>query len=472
MNNKFDYFVILAEMRTGSNFLESNINAFSDLHSFGEAFNPVFIGYPNKTDLLGIDQETRDADPNTVIEAVIAYDKGLGGFRYFHDHDPRVLDRMLDDPKCAKVILTRNPAESYVSWKIAAATGQWKLTNAAKRKKAQAVFDASEFSTFLQDLQSFQIAILNRLQKSGQTGFYIAYEDLQDVEILNGLASFLGSSEKVQELNKNLKPQNPEPLSAKVENYDEMERALADLDGFNLTRTPNFEPRRSPSVPSFIATAEEGLLFMPISGGPQASVTQWMSQIDSEELITGFSQKTLRQWKRRHKSHRSFTVLSHPLERAYATFCTKILSTDDNSFPHIRQNLETNFGLKLGSPDQPLNKDQTRTAFAGFLEFVTTNLNGQTTIRVDAHWATQTAILQGFGEFCSPDMVLRAEDLQVMLPAIATQAKSKSIPDYVSSDPTTDITLSDIYDDALESLAQDAYQRDYVMFGFKKWNRR
>ena len=99
-------------------------------------------------------------------------------------------------------------------------------------------------------------------------------------------------------------------------------------------------------------------------------------------------------------------------------------------------------------------------------------MNGQTTIRVDAHWATQTAILQGFGEFCSPDMVLRAEDLPVMLPAIATQAKSKSMPDYVSSEPAPDITLSDIYDDALESLAQDAYQRDYVMFGFKKWNRR
>ena len=161
MNNKFDYFVILAEMRTGSNFLESNINAFSDLHSFGEAFNPVFIGYPNKTDLLGVDQETRDAEPTTVIDAVVEYDKGLGGFRYFHDHDPRVLDRILDDPKCAKVILTRNPAESYVSWKIAAATGQWKLTNASKRKKAQAVFDAAEFSTFLQDLQSFQITILN-----------------------------------------------------------------------------------------------------------------------------------------------------------------------------------------------------------------------------------------------------------------------------------------------------------------------
>lgn len=46
----------------------------------------------------------------------------LGGFRYFHDHDPRVLDMILDDPGCAKIILTRNPLDSYVSWKIAQAT--------------------------------------------------------------------------------------------------------------------------------------------------------------------------------------------------------------------------------------------------------------------------------------------------------------------------------------------------------------
>lgn len=62
------------------------------------------------------------------------------GFRYFHDYDPRVLDIALDDPRCAKVILTRNPLESFASWNIAQETGQWKLTNVKRRRDAKATF--------------------------------------------------------------------------------------------------------------------------------------------------------------------------------------------------------------------------------------------------------------------------------------------------------------------------------------------
>jgi len=116
---KFDYFVVFAEMRTGSNFLEANINMFDGLRCMGEAFNPHFIGYPQTDDIFGITQKDRDADPLALIEAVRKAD-GLCGFRFFNDHDPRVLDTILNDPKCAKIILTRNPVDSFVSWKIAA----------------------------------------------------------------------------------------------------------------------------------------------------------------------------------------------------------------------------------------------------------------------------------------------------------------------------------------------------------------
>lgn len=35
-------------MRTGSNFLETNLNAFGDLLCHGEAFNPHFLAIPTK----------------------------------------------------------------------------------------------------------------------------------------------------------------------------------------------------------------------------------------------------------------------------------------------------------------------------------------------------------------------------------------------------------------------------------------
>ena len=152
--SRFDYFVVFAEMRTGSNFLEANLNAFDGISCLGEAFNNHFIGYPNRTEVLGITQSQRDADPAALIAAIKADTAGrpsaISGFRYFHDHDPRVLGIVLPDPRCAKIVLTRNPVESYVSRKIAAATGQWKLTNVKFAKSETVRFSQSEFIRHLE----------------------------------------------------------------------------------------------------------------------------------------------------------------------------------------------------------------------------------------------------------------------------------------------------------------------------------
>ena len=43
---RFTSFIVLAGMRTGSNFLEANLNQFPDLKSYGELFNPHFVGGP------------------------------------------------------------------------------------------------------------------------------------------------------------------------------------------------------------------------------------------------------------------------------------------------------------------------------------------------------------------------------------------------------------------------------------------
>ncbi|MEM9636811.1 MAG: nodulation protein NodH, partial [Pseudomonadota bacterium] len=116
MTGRFDAFVVFAEMRTGSNFLETNLNAFDGITCHGEAFNPHFIGYPNRDALLDVTLDQREGDPMILLQRLLAPSPQMHGFRYFHDHDPRVLDAVLDNPRCAKIILTRNPAESYVSW--------------------------------------------------------------------------------------------------------------------------------------------------------------------------------------------------------------------------------------------------------------------------------------------------------------------------------------------------------------------
>ncbi|WP_425040407.1 sulfotransferase family 2 domain-containing protein [Primorskyibacter sp. S187A] len=473
MTAPFDYFVVFAEMRTGSNFLEANLNLFDGISCLGEVFNPYFIAYPNRTEVLGMTQAERDRDPVSLLERIKSQFGQLAGFRYFHDHDPRILQPMLDDPRCAKIVLTRNPIDSYVSWKIAQATDQWKLTDVAKRKDAKARFDAKEFETHVAALQTFQITLLNALQTRGQTPFYVGYDDLNSLDVMNGLALWLGIDAHLYSLDSKMKRQNPAPLSQKVENFDAMEQALSRFDRFDLTRTPNFEPRRGPVVPGYVAAAKASVMYMPIRSGPEKAVCAWLASLDETgvaALLSDFNQKTLRQWMRAHPGHRRFCVLRHPVLRAHTAFCDKILNTGQGSYKQLRRKLVNRFGVNL--PDEQCDMsgydaDAHRTAFKSFLAFLQQNLNGQTAIRVDAHWCTQTAALQGMADFATPDVVLRETELEQALPALAQAAGCERHVPFMAAQDVAPYTLTDIYDEEIEALTRAAYQRDYISFGFR-----
>lgn len=452
---------MFAEMRTGSNLLEANLNALPGLICHGELFNPHFIGKKDQTEFLGMDMAARDADPLAFWAKVRGQTPGLAGFRYFHDHDTRMFAPLADDPRCAKIVLTRNPLDSYVSLKIAQATGQWKLTNAKKLKTARIRFDGAEFTRHLGALQHFQIALLHRLQTSGQTAFYIDYDDLQDLEVLNGLAAFLGCDGRLEALDGKLKKQNPDDLADKVENPAEMDHALAALDRFNLSRTPGFEPRRAAGIPSFVAAGP--VLHMPIRSGPEAQVNDWLTAIGPVE--GDFNQKSLRQWKRAHPGHRSFTVVRHPLARAHAAFCRLL----DTPAPELRAAVQRLQGVQIPRAGQGYaGPDPFRDGFLAFLRFLKPHLAGQTGLRIDAHCASQSAILQGFAQFQGPDAVLREDRLSEGLAWIAGDC-GISAPPLPPADDLAFVPLAAIHARDLEEAARDAYGRDYHAFGFSDW---
>ena len=474
--SRFDYFVVFAEMRTGSNFLEANINSFDGLTCHGEAFNPHFVGFPNVDNVLGVTRDMREVDPAGLIATIKEKTPGMGGFRFFNDHDPRALDVILPDPRCAKIILTRNPIDSYISWKIAKATGQWKLTNVKHARSQQVKFDATEFERHMADLQAFQVRLLNTLQKSGQTAFYVAYEDLQDVDVMNGLAAFLGTDSRIEALDKKLKKQNPEPLENKVLNFDAMGDVLSRMDRFNLNRTPNFEPRRGPNVPTYVAAPRAPLLYLPLKSGPVEIVSDWLSQLDDGgEVLTKFSQKSLRQWKAAYTDHRTFTVLRHPLARAHAAFCDRILSMKNDSFPEVRESLRKQFGVPIPKfdpfrdPDGGYDDAAHKVAFLTFLAFLRKNLSGQTSLRVDPAWATQMALLQGMSDFTIPDLIMREDRIAHDLAILAAHIGRETMPGVPEVTDPHAARLAAIYDAEVESAARHAYQRDYVAFGFGDW---
>lgn len=447
---------MFAEMRTGSNFLESNLNALDGVTCFGELFNPHFIGKKDQTEMFGVTLAAREIDPMSLIAAARSATAGMVGFRWFHDHDPRVFEAVMANRRCAKIVLTRNPVESYVSLKIAQATGQWKLTNPKNLKQAKARFDGAEFEEHLETVQGFQVTLLNALQVSGQTAFYLDYEDIQDVAVLNGLASYLGVPARLEAIDQTLTVQNPQILTEKVTNPAAMEQALARLDRFNLSRTPNFEPRRSAAIPSFIASREAPVLFMPVRGGPEKRVVEWLEGFGA--LEQNFVQKSLRHWKRSNAGHRSFTVLRHPVDRAWSAFQD---ARGSGLGQEQRNVISRVHGVAFPKQGYASTGDE-RDAFIAFLRFLKRNLSGQTGFKTAPAWATQTAVLQGFALFNGPDVVLREDRLQEGLGWLCSEL-GVVMPPLRGPEPSG---LDALMTDEVEEVARDTYQRDYMGFGF------
>jgi LPS sulfotransferase NodH len=464
MSGRFKSFVVLAGMRTGSNFLEANLNALPGVVSHGEVFNPHFIGKKDQLALFGMDLAARAADPLVLLRRLREETTGLPGFRFFHDHDPRVFDAVMADAQCAKIVLTRNPVETYISWKIAQKTGQWKLTQARNRKQALVHFDLQEFDRHQSDAQVFHQAIQRQLQLAGQTAFQLDYGDLQDLDVLNGLVAFLGVAARLEALDKTLKKQNPEGVLAHVENPAEMEAALARTHPFDLQATPTLEQRRAPMVPGFVAAGGAGLLYLPVRGGPEDAVIDWLSRLGSGGVLGDFSQKSLRQWKRDQVAQRSFTVVRHPVARAWSVYCSQIL---DEGLPDIRKVMKQTYKMTL--PDGAETDAGTlRAGFLDFLRFAKMNLAGQTGLRVPPHWASQIAILQAFGQVQIPDVVLREDRLEAGLAWLAAEVGVAMVP-FVATPRQGRLPLARIYDAQVEKAAQDAWPRDYLGFGFAGW---
>jgi len=451
---RFTSFVILGAMRTGSNLLEKSLAAMPGVTVFGEAFNPDFPGFPDRSDLLGMDLAARDAAPLALFDRIRAA-PGLTGFRYFPGHDQRVLSAILDDPACAKIVLSRNPLESYVSLKIARHTGQWLLTKPTDRRETRVNFDPDEFAGHLEGLASFYGAVGRGLRERGQTAFALEYHDLTLAASLSGLARHLGLAGDMVP-SAAIVQQNPGPVADKLLNPEAAQVALAAVAA-DLVGRGGGDPGRGPAVRTFhAARGGAPLLFLPIPGGPVQPVVDWMGGI-CVGTDSGLGQADLREWMRARPHHRRFTVVRHPLVRAQAAFEAAMLGDEKAGLRDRILKLRKVRPALYDRRDEPEGR---RALFLAFLDFLRDCLNGQTPMRPEPAWIAQGACIAGFAEFAPPDRVIREDEMAAELPTLARSmgASVDLIPETAPVDAIAD-------DEELNRTARRIYPRDYLLFG-------
>lgn len=164
-------------------------------------------------------------------------------------------------------------------------------------------------------------------------------------------------------------------------------------------------------------------------------------------------------------------MLRHPILRAHEVFCHRILNSDKGSFLQLRRTLVRRYKLPLPEEGQEGQIDAAshRAAFMAFLTFLKGNLAGQTAVRVDPAWATQAEVITGFGEFTLPDLILREETLTEDLARLAQSVGYGDAPLIGHASFHGPHALEDIYDEEVEALGAEVYQRDYMMFGYGRW---
>ena len=458
------YFAIFGAMRTGSNLLERSINQFSGLHCHGELFNPAFIGKRNQTELAGYTLSDREQDPQGLIAALAAQDTNtIPGFRIFDGHDRRITQLALQDPSCRRVFLRRDPLDSYVSLKIARKTDQWMLGNVKKRKTAQIIFDPAEYADYCAELSAYHADLRRVMSAAGQTAFEIGYSDLKDMSVLNGLAGYLGSDQVLNKLEEPIKRQNPEPLGQKVENYNEMCASLKSGSATDGTARSTGPVIFRQMMRHFRANTADKLLYAHIPGVDADPVAMWMA--DSPAQAVAFrNQKALTKWLEATPGAMSFTVVWHPVVRAYHVFCTRILSDGPDNYPHIRKRLADHHGVKLPDP-YPVSSEDVAGSFEAFCMFLKANLAEQTGIRIDKDWAPQDALLEALGSVLPVRRVVRADEVGDFCATTRPDA-----PAIVVGDPSGFPPLEAIYSKRIENLVRAAYARDYRKFGFEAWS--
>jgi len=494
MSGQYKYFAIFGSMRSGSNLLEQSLNQYSGITCHGELFNPSFIGHPKSTDFLGFDFVMREKSPESLIEAMIKdADLGIAGFRVFHDHDQRTAQMALQDPKCAKIILQRDVLQSYISLEIALKTDQWLLHDAPDRRGGKIVFDPEDFAKYRTKQGGYYDNVREILQKSGQTAFWVRYPEQRDVDVLNGIAQFLGLNEGLKTVKETIRRQNPGSLRDKVENYDEMQVALSHWREEESIPQTSFDQLRRANIPKMVSCVTHPILFAPVPGGPNEEVLRWMNGIDEggtsksdfsqavmggEILHTGHNQRTLFEWMASNPDVATLTAVRHPLTRAYDAFMAKIFPTGEGTYGVIREQLVNYFGVALPEvafmegatrkslSDEGYSVGQHRAAFHGFLRFLKDNLSGQTSIRKDGLWDSQMTFLAGFTTAIPISIIVKEGQMDAGFRYVESVLDLP--PPAIGAPIKTDhmFTLDEVYSRQTENLARKAYGMDYGRFGF------
>ena len=399
------YFAIFGVMRTGSNLLERTLDRHEKLVALGELYNPAFIGGPGEETAFGATIEDRNRDPVGFLEKVIAAHPGqIPGFRIFMGHDRRMLDHAARDPVCARIVLTRDPVDSFLSLKIAQQTQQWMVRKAENRRLAKVEFNADEFADYEARLLAHYDGVRQTMRAAGAPWFEVAYDDLSDLATLNGAARYAGADDAMEAVEPRILRQNPPRAEDKVTNPEALAEYLSTRSAATPARkaSPQFTALRS----MLVARGVEAIC-APIPGVADAALRDFLMRAQAlsggdDKLVEGLKGKQIE--RRRGRGSFVFSLIRHPADRIRDVYMRFVFGGEA---PEGLERLRATLIADYGAP-----ADMTaETGFDAFLDFVGDAIAGRIAAPYHPAFAPQSDLLAAYAAETAVDFVARAETI-------------------------------------------------------------
>jgi hypothetical protein len=221
-------FLLVGMMRSGSNFLERKLGTLADVRCHGELFNPAFIGFSHECAgrLQGYERDqpaVRDRDESAFIAAVDqACDRPVIGLRLFLDHSSAMTSRLLYDPTVAKIVLSRNLLEAYISLETARETGVWLTTEVSAAAPKAVKVEVQKLITFALRQSLYYNDVQSVLHQTGQRYLQVDYKDIKSLDRLNEIAGFIGSAHRFAKVDEPIRKQNPGKLEDRIADFPKL----------------------------------------------------------------------------------------------------------------------------------------------------------------------------------------------------------------------------------------------------------
>ncbi len=200
-------FVLIAAPRTGSSHLCSYLSRHADILCHGEIFHSKRVQFrapgcrrEERKRLAGEFLNLRRRDPLALLERIYTMTGGRKsiGFKIFDGHSREALEYLLRDDNTSKIVLFRpNALARYSSQLVAIETETW---NAKTSERPKIIFHAEQFARSTQRYLQFFHNTIRILNETGQRYFFIRYDELNNLLMLERLIVFLKASGPAPEL--------------------------------------------------------------------------------------------------------------------------------------------------------------------------------------------------------------------------------------------------------------------------------